>query len=51
LARAGAAIGVKNFFLEVHPDPDVAPSDGPNMIRLDDFEEVINDIDRYSYTG
>jgi 3-deoxy-D-manno-octulosonic acid (KDO) 8-phosphate synthase len=37
--------------LEVHPDPDVAPSDGPNMIRLDDFEEVINDIDRYSYTG
>ena len=51
LARAGAALGVKNFFLEVHPDPDLAPSDGPNMIRLDDFEEVINDIDRYSYTG
>ena len=51
LARAAAALGVSNFFLEVHPDPDNAPSDGPNMVRLDDFEKVINDIDRYSYTG
>ena len=51
LARAAAALGVSNFFLEVHPDPDNAPSDGPNMVRLEDFEEVINDIDRYSYTS
>ena len=51
LTRATAALGISNFFLEVHPDPDNAPSDGPNMLRLDDFEEVINDIDRYSYTG
>ena len=51
LARAAAALGVSNFFLEVHPDPDNAPSDGPNMVRLEDFEEVINEIDRYSYTG
>lgn len=51
LARAAAALGVSNFFLEVHADPDNAPSDGPNMLRLDDFEKVINDIDRYSYTG
>ena len=51
LARAGSALGVRNFFLEVHPEPDLAPSDGPNMLRLDDFEQVINDIDRYSYTG
>ena len=50
LARAAAAMGVSNFFLEVHADPDNAPSDGPNMLRLDDFEQVINDIDRYSYT-
>ena len=50
LCRAGAAIGVSSFFLEVHPDPDNAPSDGPNMIRLDDFEEVVNDIDCYSYS-
>lgn len=51
LARAAAALGVKNFFLEVHADPDSAPSDGANMIRLEDFEEVISDIHRYSYTG
>lgn len=51
LARAAAAMGVSNFFLEVHADPDNAPSDGPNMLQLDDFEQVINDIDRYSYTG
>ena len=51
LARAAAALGVSNFFLEVHPDPDNAPSDGPNMLRLEDFEGVIDDIHRYSYTG
>lgn len=51
LARAAAALGVKNFFLEVHPDPDSAPSDGANMIRLQDFEKVISDIHSYSYTG
>jgi len=50
LARAGSALGVKSFFLEVHPNPDVAPSDGPNMLRLEDFEEVVDDIVRYSYT-
>ena len=50
LCRAGAAIGVSSFFLEVHPDPDNAPSDGPNMIKLDDFQKVIDDIDRYSYS-
>ena len=49
LARAASALGISNFFLEVHPDPDSAPSDGPNMLKLEDFEEVINDIDRYSY--
>ena len=51
LARAGSALGIKNFFLEVHTDPDNAPSDGPNMLHLEDFEEVIDDIVRYSYTS
>lgn len=51
LARAGSALGIKNFFLEVHADPDNAPSDGPNMLHLEDFEEVIDDIVRYSYTS
>jgi 2-dehydro-3-deoxyphosphooctonate aldolase (KDO 8-P synthase) len=51
LTRAAAALGVSNFFLEVHSDPDNAPSDGPNMVRLKDFERIIDDIYRYSYTG
>ena len=50
LCRAGSALGIRNFFLEVHPNPDNAPSDGPNMLRLDDFEEVVQDIVAYSYT-
>jgi 2-dehydro-3-deoxyphosphooctonate aldolase (KDO 8-P synthase) len=50
LARAASALGVTNFFLEVHPDPDNAPSDGPNMIRLDDFEEIVDEIYSYSYS-
>lgn len=49
LARAASALGVQNFFLEVHADPDHAPSDGPNMLRLEDFESVIADILKYSY--
>ena len=44
LSRAASALGVRNFFLEVHADPDNAPSDGPNMLRLDDFENVIKQI-------
>jgi 2-dehydro-3-deoxyphosphooctonate aldolase (KDO 8-P synthase) len=50
LSRAASALGISNFFLEVHTDPDNAPSDGPNMLRLDDFEEVVRDIISYSYT-
>ena len=51
LARAAAAMGVSNFFLEVHADPDNAPSDGPNMLKLEDFEGVVRDIHRYSYSS
>ena len=53
LVRAAAAMGVSNFFLEVHPDPDNAPSDGPNMLRLEDFERTVYDIiwNRYSHTS
>jgi 2-dehydro-3-deoxyphosphooctonate aldolase (KDO 8-P synthase) len=35
MARAAVAIGVAAVFIETHPDPDNAPSDGPNMIPLD----------------
>ena len=51
LARAAAAMGVTNFFLEVHPDPDNAPSDGPNMLHLNDFERCVDDIVSYSYSS
>ena len=51
LCRAASALGISNFFLEVHSDPDNAPSDGPNMLRLDDFERTVDEIHRYSYTG
>ena len=50
LCRAASALGVKNFFLEVHPDPDNAPSDGPNMLKLEQFEEVVRDIIGHSYS-
>ena len=49
LARAGSALGIKNFFLEVHEDPDNAPSDGPNMLHLTDFKDIVRDIHEYSY--
>ena len=51
LARASSALGITNFFLEVHADPEHAPSDGPNMLYLQNFERVIDEIVRYSYTG
>ena len=50
LTRAGAALGIDSFFMEVHSNPDIAPSDGPNMLRLEDFEGVVRDIVSYSYS-
>jgi len=49
LCRAASALGVSNFFLEVHADPDNAPSDGPNMVKLDQFESIIDQIVKYNY--
>lgn len=49
LARAAAAVGVAGFFIETHPDPGNAPSDGPNMIPLDAMPallDVLVEIDR-----
>ena len=51
LVRAASALGVSSFFLEVHRDPDNAPSDGPNMLYLKDFERVIHDINRHSHSS
>ena len=45
LARAAVATGsVSGVFLEVHQDPDNAPSDGPNMVRLDTLKDILEDL-------
>jgi 2-dehydro-3-deoxyphosphooctonate aldolase (KDO 8-P synthase) len=41
LARGAVAIGVDGVFFETHPDPDASPSDGPNMVRLDELAGVL----------
>lgn len=43
LMKAGLAIGVDAIFAEVHPDPDNAKSDGPNMLKLSDMEEILKE--------
>jgi 2-dehydro-3-deoxyphosphooctonate aldolase (KDO 8-P synthase) len=48
LCRAASALGIRNFFLEVHEDPDNAPSDGPNALHLKDFEAVVDSIVRHA---
>jgi 2-dehydro-3-deoxyphosphooctonate aldolase (KDO 8-P synthase) len=44
LARAAVAVGVAGVFIETHPDPDHAPSDGPNMVPLREFEGLIKTL-------
>jgi len=45
LARAAVATGcLAGIFMEVHEDPDRAPSDGPNMVRLDDLKNILEDL-------
>jgi 2-dehydro-3-deoxyphosphooctonate aldolase (KDO 8-P synthase) len=44
LARAAVAVGVAGVFIETHPDPDRAPSDGPNMVPLKDLEPLLKEL-------
>ena len=44
LARAAVAVGVAAVFMETHPDPDNAPSDGPNMIPLSKMENLLKQL-------
>lgn len=44
LARAAVAVGVAGVFIETHEDPDRAPSDGPNMIALNDLEPLVRQL-------
>ena len=44
LARAAVAVGVAGIFMETHQDPDSAPSDGPNMIYLNELAGIIKNL-------
>ena len=44
IATAAAAIGVAGIFIETHQDPDKAPSDGANMVRLDDMAKLVKKL-------
>jgi len=44
LSRAAVAVGVAGIFMEVHQDPDNAPSDGPNMIPLSNLENLLKQL-------
>ena len=44
LAKAAAAVGVDGFFIETHPDPEKALSDGPNMIPLQEMEKLLTTL-------
>ena len=44
LAKAAIAAGADALFFEIHPDPDSALSDGPNMVKLDEFENMLQRI-------
>ena len=44
IAKAAVAVGVAGLFMETHNDPDNAPSDGPNMVKLDDVNDLIKKL-------
>ena len=44
LSKAAAAVGVAGIFIETHDDPDNAPSDGPNMLHLENLENLISKL-------
>ena len=44
MAQAAKAFGANGFFFEVHPDPDNGLSDGPNMLRLEDLEGIVESL-------
>ncbi len=46
LARAAVAVGIDALFLETHPNPDTSPSDGPNMLPLDQLDRLLDGLIR-----
>ena len=54
LARCAMTIGIAGIFMEVHQGPDNAPSDGPNMLKLEDLQDLLKqlyDIDESTKGG
>lgn len=49
LARAAVSIGVAAVFIETHQDPDAAPSDGPNMVKLKDMPALLADLQAFDH--
>lgn len=47
LAKAAAAVGVDGFFIETHPQPEKALSDGPNMVPLSEMREFLTTVQKY----
>lgn len=47
LARAAVSVGVAAVFIETHEDPDRAPSDGPNMVRLQDLPQLLSELKEF----
>ena len=44
MARAAVSLGIAAVFIETHEDPDNAPSDGPNMIQLDNMDALVKSL-------
>lgn len=51
LARAAVAVGVDGLFMETHPDPDAALSDGPNMVPLDGLPDLLRQLTAIAALG
>ncbi|NQV56676.1 MAG: 3-deoxy-8-phosphooctulonate synthase [Rhodospirillales bacterium] len=51
LARAAVAVGVAGVFMETHDDPDNAPSDGPNMIKINELSDIIKLLQEFDATA
>ncbi|MET3560457.1 2-dehydro-3-deoxyphosphooctonate aldolase (KDO 8-P synthase) [Bartonella japonica] len=49
LARAAVSVGVAGIFLETHQDPDNAPSDGPNMVKIDHLQRLLETLMEFDY--
>ena len=50
LVRSAVAVGCDMLFMEIHPDPDRAKSDGPNMLKISDLTQLLKQIKALNHT-